>query len=530
MLTKEYKEINSESEIIFSPFDDDDLIPRATGASVPASVIAKAANMLAASNSKKKKKNDIATELKYSRIIQADEDTAVLAQEEAVYMYRWTGTHWASISEHDAKKLAMNWLTLMAPDEANDRMAGACYRTALLTARSLPAKPTATVIPFKDNWLEVKEDGSFVVIKPNKKMGITYEIAAYLNHRVGPYVPKAVPESSRLFKFLNSSLPNKDKQELVQEYSGYTLIPDTRFQKCLVNTGEGSNGKSVLISIVSALHQKVAAMRLDKLDGFGTYSLKDASLAVSAEAPKKGINEEVLKSCISGDVVTLEGKFKNQFEYAPTAKWLVSCNRFPKIEDESNGVWRRVMIVEWDVVIAENSPDIILDLQKLIIRDELIHVVNWCLLGLQRLLRRKKFDIPDVVKSSTIKEKELSNSVLPFVADSMLEESAVSIQKDEVYGRYKAYCETSGFMPYGNAEFWRRLKARFPSMKEERKRVGGEFKRYVFLSFQGELEEALDQSKKVEPPAVKPVPAEDFDRQINSWKLSRNQKEELEVF
>lgn len=525
MLTKENEEIKTQDSE-FVDFTEEDLNQH----KLSKNEVEKATAMLAASAAKKKKKQEIAIELQYSRVVASNPDIAVVVQEEAVYMYQWAGNHWKPVSEHDAKKQAHAWLELMAPEFANDRKAGECYRTALLKAKPLPPAPTATVIPFQDRWLEVTDSSDFMVVEPDKRVGITYEIAAKLDQPVGPYVPAPVPTNSRLHKFLNTSVPAMDSQELLQEYSGYTLIPDTRHQKALVNTGDGSNGKSVYIAIVSALHRKIAAMRLDRLDSFGTYNLKDASLAISAEAPKKGINEEVLKSCISGDIITLEGKFKNQFEYAPKAKWIVSCNRFPKIEDESNGVWRRLMIVEWKVVIEEGSKDIVLDLDKLIIKYELIHFVNWCLIGLQRLLVRGKFNIPETVKAATAKEKEMSNSVLPFVADTILEESAVSVMKEEVYNRYRDYCEQSGLMPYGNAEFWRRLKARFPKMREERKRVGGEFKRYVYLSFTGEVEAAMEQKLADVPQPYELTTEDKFEKAMHQWKMHKSAKEEMEVF
>lgn len=425
-----------------------------------------------------------AVEFSYAKYVEESHNLAVGLHDEAATLYRWVGTYWKAQTEHEAKKDALQWLKTMAVDKATSKVAGECYRTALLMARPLPKRTTATVIPFADNCLKMKSDFSFEVTAPVRNDGLTYQINADIGPITQSYQPGELPEGSLFKKYLETSLPDQATRDIIQEYSGYTLLGDTRFQKMLVNTGEGSNGKSVYLEIITALHQKVTSIRLEKLDGFGAYGLKDASLAIAAEAPKRGLNEEILKACISGDKITLEGKFKDQFEYSPTAKWIVACNRFPKIQDESNGMWRRVIIIDWNVVIEEGSKDMIVNLGKKIVENELIHVLDWCLIGLQRLLKRGKFDVPESVSNALEREKEKSNSVVPFVSDYEIGYTTDhATAKDAMYKKYSEYCEAHGFIPYGNAEFWTRMKAKFPKLKEERRRTHGLVKRYVFLSF-----------------------------------------------
>ena len=425
-----------------------------------------------------------AVEYSYARFVEECHNLSVGLHDESATLYRWVGSYWKSQSEHESKQEALQWLKTMAIDKASAKVAGECYRTALLMGKPLPARTTETVIPFVDNCLRMKEDFTFEVIAPVRNHGITYQVNADIGPLCKDYQLGELPEDSLFKKFLETSLPDKAVRDIIQEYSGYTLLGDTRFQKMLVNTGDGSNGKSVYLQIISALHQKVTSIRLEKLDGFGTYGLKDSSLAIAAEAPKRGLNEEILKACISGDKITLEGKFKNQFEYSPTAKWIVACNRFPKIQDESNGMWRRVIIVDWKVVIDENSKDMVLNLGKKIVDKELVHVVDWCLIGLQRLLKRGKFDVPESVNKALEREKEKSNSVIPFVSDYEIDYTTdQATAKDTMYKKYSEYCEAQGFIPYGNAEFWTRMKAKFPKLKEERRRTHGLAKRFVFLAF-----------------------------------------------
>lgn len=432
----------------------------------------------------KKEEEPIAVAFLYAEVIRKDEDFAVMVRDENATLYKWQDNHWKQQTEHDSKQHAFEWLKINFPEKSTHRNAVECYKTALLNAKRLPEKPRENIIPLKDKWLLVTDDGKLVVMIPDKKFGVTYQINANLDSGEELlYTPKEVPENTLFKRFLNTSIPEIEVQNLIQEFTGSTLIQDTRFQKALVNTGEGSNGKSQYLEIVAAMHRKVASMRLDNLEGFGTYNLIDASLAISAEAPKRGLNEEILKACITGDKITVESKFKNAFEYNPTAKWIIACNRFPKIMDESNGLWRRLMIVDWKVVIKEGSPKMIRDLAKQVIEKELIHVVNWSLAGLVRLMQRNKFIIPQSISDATEREKEISNTVIPFVSDLGINYSQNLTLKEKIYEKYIQYCEEQGFPHYFNVEFWTRMKSRFPELKESKKRSNGGFKRYMNLEF-----------------------------------------------
>lgn len=65
---------------------------------------------------------------------------------------------------------------------------------------------------------------------------------------------------------------NEDVRARVQEYKGYTLLGDTRFQRVQFWIGQGANGKGTPANIVQALHNRTAAVQLDDLGGFKTRS------------------------------------------------------------------------------------------------------------------------------------------------------------------------------------------------------------------------------------------------------------------
>lgn len=171
--------------------------------------------------------------------------------------------------------------------------------------------------------------------------------------------------------FIEGVLPDSDVRGRVQEYIGYTLTADARYQRAQLWIGEGANGKGVLANIVQALHgtDRTAAVRLDALEGFALSVLIGASLIYADEIPRARINEQPLKSMIAGERVPIDRKYQDPLSINIRGKWLVAGNHLPIISDHSFGFWRRWDVIPFDVRIPEERQDPML--AQRIIRSEL---------------------------------------------------------------------------------------------------------------------------------------------------------------
>ncbi|VTU34649.1 DNA primase family protein [Variovorax sp. RA8] len=423
-------------------------------------------------------------ELVYAKTVGAMPNLAVDVRDENVALYEWAESYWKLLTKHEGRKRAFEWLEENFPNMAGNKLAGNAYESALFKSQSLPPRPKESIIPMLNAWLFVTDEGNLLLKKPDKAWGVTYNIKAALKFKEGSrfYVPKPLPPESRFYKFITSSLPDEKERMLVQEYCGYTLTNNVKHQVAQIWEGSGSNGKSVLLEIIEKLHENAVAVNLDKLDGPEMASLKDASLAISAETPKGKLNENELKKFIAGDLVSLRNLYERAFDHHPTAKWIMSCNRFPRIQDETDAVFRRLQYIRWDVKFEGDA--IIPDLHKLIIENELDLVVDWCLEGLLRLNKRTKFDPPETVKARLQEEKIASNTVLAYVTDMgyRIDPVSCNISKNDFYKKYQEWCEESNLTLFGGTEFWKRMNALFPDMRDPQKTVKGKRMRFINLT------------------------------------------------
>lgn len=222
--------------------------------------------------------------------------------------------------------------------------------------------------------------------------------------------------------------------------------------------GGGANGKGTLANILQALHYRTAAVRLDDLDDYSLSGLLGASLIYCDEAPQHGINEQSLKSLVSGETVQIKRKFKDPISTKIQGKWLVLANHIPAIKDQSVGFWRRWDIVPFDVTLPEAERTA--RLAERIIEEELAGVLNWAIDGLLRLLERQMFalEVPRAMQQVLHQAKVETNSVLSWFEYNDCGTSLdADIPKTRVYAHYADWCRRNGLSPVASTKFWKRL-------------------------------------------------------------------------
>ncbi|MBF0432570.1 MAG: hypothetical protein HQK83_14895, partial [Fibrobacteria bacterium] len=188
-------------------------------------------------------------------------------------------------------------------------------------------------------------------------------------------------------KVLDTIIPDERLQKILQEWFGYCLTSDLRYQKFLILVGEGSNGKSVILLILTALlgEANVSSLPLEQFDA--RFQLYTTYGKMANIAPEIGhvdrVCEGLLKAYSAGDPIVFEKKWGDSFTGVPTAKLVFGTNQVPRFYDKSRGIWRRLLLLPFDIVIPDEQQD--KQLPKHLIQTELPGIFNWALEGLQRL-------------------------------------------------------------------------------------------------------------------------------------------------
>jgi len=164
-------------------------------------------------------------------------------------IYRWTGLHWEPVDEEAAEREAYHWLVAQEPAWASAENARKAVRAACLYSPRLPKLTEEVVIPTRSGYVHL--DGTKLALKQaDPALGLTHCLEC-------AYAPGG-PAPARFLAFLERALPDAHVRARVQEYIGYTLLADARYQRAQFWLGEGANGKGVLANIVQALHGRIA--------------------------------------------------------------------------------------------------------------------------------------------------------------------------------------------------------------------------------------------------------------------------------
>lgn len=387
-------------------------------------------------------------------------------------IHTWTGSHWSVTSDDIACKQAYRWIAAAEPRDATAENAKKAVNSAKLWLPDVVKESADIVIPCMNGYVQVK-DGKVELTSPDKSLGLKHSLICEFQPDFGP--------ATQFEKFLEMILPDTAVRSRVQEYIGYTLTSDARYQKAQLWLGSGANGKGVLANIVQKLHGNTAAIRLDALDGFSLSVLLGASLIYVDEVPKARINEQILKTLIAGEKIQIDRKYETPLSTHICGKWLVLGNHLPAITDHSIGFWRRWDIIPFNVTIKESERDPLL--ANSIIRTEMPGVLNWALEGLLRLHKRGAFEVtlPVAMQNILSDAKRESNSVQAwFEENDIVASHSLQSTKDEIYEHYREWCSRNGMASMASPRFWQTIRG-IVSLDEVRRREGSQQVRYCNL-------------------------------------------------
>lgn len=288
------------------------------------------------------------------------------------------------------------------------------------------------------------------------------------------FYPGTIEKCERWIQFLNETVQTPDAIALLQEWTGYCLIRSNKFEKALHSIGKGGAGQSTYYKILRLLVgpkncSSVAFADLE--DQFHRSSLYGKLVNISTEIGSRAIDTPYYKAIISGDPVNAAFKHRDVFEFVPYCKLCFSGNRLPRVLDNSDGFFRRVLLVEFKRQFTEGidaDPDLYEKLKK-----ELSGIFQWALVGLHRLLKQNHFTISPEMQDLLFEYKRANNPVLCFVEDRCIIDGNQEIEKAYLYTCYRKYCSENGFTALNNENFFRELYVAVGNLRQYRPQMGG---------------------------------------------------------
>ncbi|MBQ8091369.1 MAG: toprim domain-containing protein [Pyramidobacter sp.] len=288
---------------------------------------------------------------------------------------------------------------------------------------------------------------------------------------------------------------------LLQEIAGYVLFNDCSLQKCFFLIGDGANGKSVFLDVLTEVfgRENVSNVSMGGLmEPFQKIQLLGSILNINNETSTtiKGAEEE-FKKVVAGNMIS--GCYKNRdfISFQPRAKLISACNEYTKTRDTTIGFLRRVCFVAFksrfvdDPGPGEYKADKTLTATLL---RELPAIFNWCYAGYRALKKQQRFTITSDNRELMDNFTRLSNPILTFVEEEV-EDGTYS--RKRLYQSYKDWALASGHNVMSQTAFTQRF-------RQTISQYGG---RVLETKYAGERQYIISKTAPLAPACPKVAPS-----------------------
>jgi len=330
-------------------------------------------------------------------------------------------------------------------------------------------------------------------------------------------VPDA--ECPKFMKFLDEILVDNDLQPdlqlhtLMQEIFGYYLTNKIENHEMFFFVGEGSNGKSVLLSLLMDMigAENCTAKTIESLttNQWALAGLAGKKVNICHEEESKFLRSDKFKALVSGDPVEAQRKFKDSLLFVPRVKYIFATNLIPTFEGLNKGLKRRINIVPFlrSFSKKEMNRNLINELSE-----ELPGILKWALEGGKRIKANDwEFSETKALYKTMNDFVEGVSSALSFFSDELKTTTMEYEPKKETYDRYKGWCIDTGHRPMGRKKFIADIREQHPDIDEKVIKTRGVANRSWTVTqkdLNDEVELEIDETETV-----------DLDNFINSMKF-----------
>lgn len=281
----------------------------------------------------------------------------------------------------------------------------------------------------------------------------------YLTHMAGVAYDENA-QYPKFTEFLERVLPAKDVREFVQRALGACLIDSAADQAMIVFHGGGANGKTTLLNAVARVMgsycMTVAVQTLLYSEQSGSSASPDVArlaerprcIRVSEPDPGAKLSEGGVKSLTGGEPIVARKLHHEPVEFDVVGKIVLSCNNRPSIRGSDDGIWRRILLVPWNVQIPldeqlEKGAALEADLER-----EASGILNWLIAGLSDYLERGGLNPPESVQEETKSYRTDSDPVGRFIADCCVTGPRHTVEGGELYGAFELWAKELGLAGY----------------------------------------------------------------------------------
>jgi putative DNA primase/helicase len=280
--------------------------------------------------------------------------------------------------------------------------------------------------------------------------------------------------------------PADDPLEGLQRLLGYAASGLTVEHVMAIFHGTGSNGKSLLLDVVSTILGDYAGsvrvealMSQDQTPSHQTdlVQLRGKRLVVTVESEGgKTLNESLVKSLTGGDKVSAREIYSATIEFRPQFTLIMATNHLPTIKGFDFGIWRRLICVSFDATFVDaelaklgdriKDPDL-----KAKLLAEAPGILAFIAHGF-RMYQRHGLRIPKRWRDASAAYRTREDAFGEFLRDCTVADRRVKTASGTLKAAYDGWAAGEGIEPMSATAFGRKMGERgFQSIRTPTNRL-----------------------------------------------------------
>ena len=277
-------------------------------------------------------------------------------------------------------------------------------------------------------------------------------------------------------EFLNQVLPSQTARDVIQQFFGLAFLDrynsENKVEKALILVGEGSNGKSVIFETIMNIFgsRNISNMDLNSLAKGGDEGQRNMAMLenkrfnyCSEEQIGRVIQRsDIFKTLVSGEPLYARRIQENAFRIDNVPFLVFNMNKLPRFNDDTHGLYRRILIVAFNIIIPDELQDKRLAYK---LKDERAGILRWLYEGFQTLKANRFVFVTDE-EMAKVNQDFLDSqdpirgwltdcNIRPTALYGYLDDEPQETMASDLYDSYLKYCETKQ-KPSETLQFWGR--------------------------------------------------------------------------
>lgn len=251
-----------------------------------------------------------------------------------------------------------------------------------------------------------------------------------------------------------------DLAAFVQRAVGYSLTGWTKEQVFFFLYGEGWNGKSTFLGTLRqalgdyAVNASFATFESATRPANGAtpdlMALRGARLVTASESKSVAkLNEAVLKVMAGEDPITGRALYQDTQTYQPTFKVWLAANNLPRVDDITDGFWRKVILVPFTQSFKGRADK---DLGRKL-AGELSGILNWAIAGCLAW-QREGLNPPQRCLDAVEAWRADNDPLHDFLTEACVFGPRCEVKVSDLFAAYEVFCQQRGVAQEVKAANW----------------------------------------------------------------------------